>query len=152
MGVVVVRRPALQRGFIMKSLHAPYNVTFLVLGALVALALLAATSAAAASTPVTGDQFAPGWQAHAKPLIHVGMSRVPGRDKWYVPAILPRGEYVLVKREGDKAEVINGYRFTVTTGNSNQYMYLVPGYGDVEAVPVADVLSLKPGPSIDWGN
>jgi hypothetical protein len=136
----------------MKSLHAPYHVTFLVLGTLAALALLAATSAAAAATPVTSDAFAPGWQAHAKPLIHLGMSRLPGRDKWYVPAILPRGEYVLVKRTGDKAEVIDGYRFTVSTGNSNQYMFLTPGYGDVEAVPVADVPSLKPGHRISLGN
>ena len=136
----------------MKSLHVTYHATFLVLGTLAALALLAATSAAAASTPRTSDQFTPGWQAHAKPLIRMGMSRIIGRDKWYVPAILPRGEYVLVKREGDKAEVIEGYRFTVKPGNSDLYMYLTPGYGEVEAVPIADIPTLKPGPDIAWGD
>ena len=136
----------------MKSLHAPHHVAFLVLGTLAALALLAATSAAAASTPLTSEQFAPGWQAHAKPLIHMGMSRLVDKDKWYVPAILPRGEYVLVKREGDKAEVIDGYRFTVKAGNSDQYMYLTPGYGEVEAVPIADIPTLKPGPGVAWGD
>jgi hypothetical protein len=136
----------------MKSLHASHQVTILVLGTLAALVLLAATSAAAASTPLTSDQFAPGWQAHAKPLLNMGMSRVVDKDKWYVPAILPRGEYVLVRREGDKAEVIDGYRFTVRAGNSDQYLLLDPGYGEVEAVPVADIPTLKPGPGVAWGD
>ena len=73
----------------------------------------------------------------------MGMARIVDRDKWYVPAILPRGEYVLVQRTGDKAELIDGYRFTVKGGNADQYLYLMPGYGNVEAVPVADVPTLK---------
>jgi hypothetical protein len=136
----------------MKSLHATHHVTVLVLGTLAALALLAATSAVAAAPPITSDQFTPGWQAHAKPLLNMGMSRKVDKDKWYVPGILPRGEYVLVKREGDKAEVIDGYRFTVRPGNSDQYMFLDPGYGEVEAVPVADIPTLKPRPGGAWGN
>ena len=128
----------------MNSLHATPHTARLVLGTLVVLALLAAMSAAAASTPITSDQFAPGWQDHARPLYNMGMTRIVDRDKWYVPAILPRGEYVLVQRTGDKAELIDGYRFTVKGGNSDTYIYLTPGYGNVEALPVADVPPLKP--------
>ena len=127
----------------MNSLHATPHTARLVLGTLAALALLAAMSAAAASTPLSSDQFAPGWQDHARPLYNVGKAQVVDRDKWYVPAILPRGEYVLVQRTGDKAEVIDGYRFTVKGGNADTYLYLTPGYGNVEALPVADVPQLK---------
>ncbi len=127
----------------MNSLHATPHTARLVLGTLAALALLAAMSAAAASTPLSSDQFAPGWQDHARPLYNVGKAQVVDRDKWYVPAILPRGEYVLVQRTGDKAELIDGYRFTVKGGNADTYLYLTPGYGNVEALPVADVPQLK---------
>lgn len=127
----------------MKSLYALPHVARLVLGTLAALVLLAAVSAAAASTPLTSEQFAPGWQAHARPLFNQGITtRVPGRDKWYVPALLPPGEYVVVRREGDKAEVMPGVRFTVRHGNADQYLFLAPGAGDVQALPIADVPAL----------
>jgi hypothetical protein len=127
----------------MNNVHASPHAARLVLGTLAALALLAAMSAAAASTPVTSDQFATGWQEHARPLINMGNAHIVDRNKWYVPAILPRGEYVLVQRSGDKAELIDGYRFTVKGGIADQYLYLMPGYGNVEALPVADVPSLR---------
>ena len=125
----------------MKRLHTTPHAARLVLGTLAAVALLAATSAAAASTPITSDQFAPGWQAHAKPLIPMGPTRGLDRDKWRVPGILSRGDYVVVKRTGDKAELL-GYRFSVTSDNAEQFLFLWPGQGDVEALPVADVPTL----------
>ena len=130
----------------MKSLYyATPHAVRLVLGTLAVLSLLAAMSAAAASAPVTSDQFAPGWQAHTHALINMGSTRVAAdRDKWYVPDILPRGEYVLVKRTGDTAELIDGYRFTITSANVRQYLYLMPGQGDVQALPVEDVPVVKP--------
>ena len=128
----------------MYSLHATPHAARLVLGTLAALALLAAMSAAAASTPITSDQFAPGWQGRAKPLINMGNAHIVDKNKWYVPGILPRGEYVLVQREGDKAEVINGYRFTIKGNIEKQYIYVTPGYSNIEALPVADVPALKP--------
>jgi len=127
----------------MNRLHATPHTARLVLGTLTALVLLAAMSAVAASTPVTSEQFAPGWQQHARPLINMGIARVSARDKWYVPAILPRGEYVLIRRDGDHAELIDGVRFTVKGDLAKQYLYLVPGQGDVEALPVEDVPALK---------
>ena len=129
----------------MNSLHATPHTARIVLGTLTALVLLAAMSAVAASAPVTSEQFAPGWQEHARPLIYMGNTHRIDRAKWYVPGILPRGEYVLVRRTGDKAELIDGYRFTVKGGIEKQYLYLMPGYGDVQALPIADVPALKPG-------
>ena len=76
----------------------------------------------------------------------VGFQSMTGRDKYYVPAILPRGDYVLIRRTGDKAELMD-YRFSVTSDNAKQYLFLDPGYaGSVEAVPLRDVPSLRPRP------
>ena len=128
----------------MVSLHATPHAARLVLGTLAALVLLAAMSAVAASTPISSDQFAPGWQDRAKPLYNMGKAQVVDRYKWYVPGILPRGEYVLVQRDGNKAEVIDGYRFTVKGNIAEQYIFVAPGYSNIEALPVADIPTLKP--------
>ncbi|HEY9024408.1 MAG TPA: hypothetical protein VIP05_08915 [Burkholderiaceae bacterium] len=130
----------------MNYLHDHPHATRVLLASLAAMALLVAMSAAAAAEPLTSDQFAPGWQADAHPLYRVGMQPQTGRDKYYVPAILPRGDYVLIKRNGDKAELID-YRFTVRSDNAKQYIFVDPGMGgSVEAVPIRDVPALKPEP------
>ena len=122
------------------------HATRLVFGAFAALALLAATSAVAAAEPITSDQFAPGWQEHARPLFYGGMTRDAGRDKLLVPGILPTGEYVLIKRQGDKAELL-GQRVIVHSGNEKQYVFVDAGTGsNVEALPISDVPALKPTP------
>ena len=126
----------------MKSLYATPHAARLIFATLALVALLAAMSAAAAATPITSDQFAPGWQAHAQPLIPLGPARISARDKYRVPGILPRGDYVVVRRTGDKAELI-GYRFSVTAANVDQFLFLWPGEGEVEALPVADVPMLN---------
>ena len=127
----------------MNSLNAHPHATRFLIGTLALIALLAAMSAAAAAEPVTSDQFTPGWQSHARPLINMGFSRLGDRNKYYVPAMLPRGDYVVIARSGDKAEVVDGYRFTVRSGNADQYIYLTPGYTDVQAVPIDDIPALK---------
>ena len=128
----------------MNNLHTPSHATRLVFGAFAAVALLAAASAVAASEPVTSDQFAPGWQAHAKPLFNLGPSmHMAGRDRYEMPGILASGDYVLVQRKGDKATLVNTGIVTVHGGNEKQYVFLDGGMGQVEALPVADVPTLK---------
>ena len=130
----------------MNYLHDHPHASRVLLAALTAMALLVAMSAAAAAEPITSDQFSPGWQSDAKPLYWVGMQPQTGRDRYYVPALLPRGDYVLIKRTGDKAEVMD-YRFTVSSGNATQYLFLESGLaGSIEAVPIRDVPALKPQP------
>ena len=132
----------------MQSRLPTLHATRVVFGAIAAVALLAAMSAAAASEPLTSDKFAPGWQAHAKPLFWAGMSRTPGRDKFQMPGILPSGEYVLVRRTGDKAEVIDGQRIRVGSGNEKQIVFLDSGSNrNIEALPVSDVPELQHSPS-----
>ena len=128
----------------MSSLHTPIHTTRLVFGALAVVVLLAAASAVAAAEPITSDQFAPGWQAHAKPLFLLGPSmHMAGRDRYEMPGILPNGDYVLVQRKGDKAQLVNTSIITVHGGNEKQYVFLDAGSDDVEALPVADVPTLK---------
>ena len=130
----------------MNSLNVHPHATRFLIVSLAVIALLAAMSAAAASEPLTSEQFAPGWQSHAHPLINMGFSRFGDRNRYYVPAILPRGDYVVVARSGDKAEVVDGARFKVRSGNADQYIYLSPGYTDVQAVLVDDIPALKATP------
>jgi len=128
----------------MNYLHDHPHASRVLLASLAAMALLVAMSAAAAAEPVTvtSDQFAPGWQSDAHPIFRAGIQRMTGRDKYYVPAILPRGDYVLIKRNGDKAELVD-YRFSVTSDNAQQYIFLEPVFGgNLEAIPVRDVPSL----------
>jgi len=133
----------------MNHLHAHPHAGRFLLVMLTAVALLAAMSAVAApaAAPITSEQFAPGWQDHSQSLINVGIQRGTGRDRWHVPNVLPRGEYVLVSRTGDKAVVIREARLIVKSGFEDQYLFLESGYGDVQAVPIADVPALKPVPS-----
>lgn len=133
----------------MNYLHDHPHASRVLLAALAAMALLVAMSAAAAAEPVTSEQFSPGWQADARPLYRVGIQHMTGRDKYYVPAILPRGDYVVIKRIGDKAVVVD-YRFSVTSENAEQYLFLDPVYGgNLEAVPLRDVPSLaEPRPRV----
>jgi hypothetical protein len=127
----------------MTALHTPSRKRLL-LGTLAALVLLAAASAVAASVPITSEQFAPGWQAHSRPLFNLGPAAGSGQTSWYVPGTLPRGTYVLVDRDGDRAELIDGHQFTVGGDGARKiYMLLFPGYNNVEALPVADVPALK---------
>ncbi len=130
----------------MKSLYATPHVARLVLGTIAALALLAAMSAVAASEPITSDQFAPGWQAHAHPLIYSGTVPRSGQGKWYVPQILQRGEYVVIRLEGDKAELVDGHRFVVKSGFVDQTL-LLDEHGNLQALPIEDVPALKPAPA-----
>ena len=126
----------------MTALHSFRHTARLLFGAFAVVALLAAASAVAAFEPIDSDQFAPGWQAHAKPLFYQGPARSAGRDKYEMPRILPVGEYVLVSRKGDKAHLIDGQRITVHSGNVRQFVFLDAGAGDVQALPVADVPTL----------
>ena len=82
----------------MKSLHAFPHATRLMFGALAVVVLLVAVSAVAAVEPITSDQFAPGWQAHAQPMFIRGVTRTcrprPLRGARHPAA----GDYVLVAR------------------------------------------------------
>ncbi len=129
----------------MQSRHSPRHSTRVLLGTLAALVLLtAATACATATPPVTSATFSPGWQAHAKPLFNMGPAHDASHDRWYVPGNLPVGQYVVVQRDGANATLIDGHSFEVRAGEIvDTYLFLDPGYHDVEAVPITDIPSLQ---------
>jgi hypothetical protein len=107
--------------------------------------VLACTAAAAtAAAGIGSDQFAPGWQAHARSLINAGPARLDlSKTSWHVPGITPPGRYVLIERRGEQAELIPGYEFKVTPAvNSEIHMIVPANYADVEALPLEDVPAL----------
>ena len=113
--------------------------------ALIGAALAGAAAVAlAAAGAVTSDEFAPGWQGQSRALINSGPSRLDlAKTSWYVPGITGPGRYVLIERHGDKAELIDGYQFTVQSArNSEIHMILPAHYGNVEALPVKYVPGL----------
>ncbi len=128
----------------MKNHHPLGHTTRVAFGTLAALALLTAATACASTTPLASDQFAPGWQEHARSLINMGPAPQLDRMKWFVPNILPAGRYVVVQRSGDKAEVIDGQQFEVKPGQvADLYVFLPPGKSNVQALPLADVPTLS---------
>jgi len=116
--------------------------------ALAAAGLASAPAVFAAADPVTSEHFAPGWQAESKALINRGPATRngrPGTVVWKVPANLARGHYLVINRQGDKAEVINGYSFDITSTAYRDINVTVPsGYGYVEALPERFVPEVRP--------
>jgi hypothetical protein len=114
-------------------------------GTLVAAVLMTAATAVAAGEPVSSKAFAAGWQDHARPLFFKSFGATPGTSIWFVPRIMPRGRYVLIQREGDKAELIPGYQFEVNSDIFRDINVWVPAnYRNVEALPIGDVPGTLP--------
>ena len=85
--------------------------------------------------PATSQQFAANWQAHSTPLINRGAGLRPGTTAWMVPSTLPRGAYQVISRDGDSANLIDGYRFEVDGNPAKEVRLMLPfGYGNVEAM------------------
>ena len=108
------------------------------LAVLCGLALAASTAAAAATAPITSDQFAPGWQDAARPLFFHGPAWRSGTGNvWQVEPALAAGQYVLIERHGDKAEVVPGHQFHVDSDpNAKIELFVEAGYNDLASLPV----------------
>ncbi|MES2070082.1 MAG: hypothetical protein V4488_07020 [Pseudomonadota bacterium] len=104
-----------------------------------------ASPAQKAHTPMTSEQFTADWREHSKPLINQGPGLSPGTTSWRVPAILGRGYYRVIKRSGEHAELIDGYRFEVDANPGKEINLMLPAYyNNVEALNEKYVIDLKP--------
>ncbi|WP_269531802.1 hypothetical protein [Chitinimonas sp. BJYL2] len=84
-----------------------------------------------------------GWEKQTHPLFHDGPGISPGTFAWRVPAILPRGNYRIVSRHGDKAELIDGYRFEIDGSVFKEIRLMLPSpHTGVEAIK-EEYVSLK---------
>lgn len=114
--------------------------------AFLGLGACAGTGPLAHKPAVTDSQFAAGWQEHVHPLYNRGRGLAPGTTDWWVPTILPRGNYVVIVRNGKGAELVDGYGFDVDHNVWRDIHLMLPaGYHDVEALEekyVKDVMPL----------
>lgn len=118
------------------------------LGASLLLGLGACASTRPDAPRPAENQLASGWQEHARPLFSRGPSADPGRTAWWVPATLPRGSYRVIERDGDKAALIDDYRFEIDGSVSKEITLLLPSrYSGVEAVDERYVIGGKPARS-----
>jgi hypothetical protein len=92
----------------------------------------------------------PGWQDNARPLFYGGPGVSPGTTAWTVPMTLPRGSYVVIQRDGNRARVIDGQRFEMDGSVYKEIKLMLPmGQGNVEALDIkylASAAAAKPGP------
>lgn len=113
------------------------------------LALLLALGACAtqeqkAAAPMSTQQFAPDWSEHARPLFYRGPGINPGTNSWWVPAILPRGNYQVIQRVDGKPQIIDGYRFQIDGDVMKEIRLMLPaGYTNVEALDEKYITNIK---------
>ncbi|MFZ6647898.1 hypothetical protein ACO0LO_19390 [Undibacterium sp. TJN25] len=119
-----------------------------VLLALGACATPAQQAAAPATAPATGTadaaQFAADWSEHTKPLYNYGPGISPGTTSWWVPSILPRGTYRVIRRVGGQPQLVDGYKFEVDSSPMKEIRLMLPvQYSNVEALDEKYVLDSK---------
>lgn len=86
--------------------------------------------------------FAEGWKESSRPLYYDGPGLSAGTTAWKVPATLPRGTYQVIQRDGDRARVVDGYRFEVDAAPFKEIKLLLPmPTNNVEALDVKYLVS-----------
>ena len=97
--------------------------------------------------PDNKPQFAAGWSEHARPLLFHGIGRDPGYTVWQVPNILPHGTYRVIVREGDTAELVDGFRFEVDAPEKDIYLNILANYANPEALDEKYIVGLDGVPA-----
>ncbi|HEX5687160.1 MAG TPA: hypothetical protein VFY73_24355 [Ideonella sp.] len=108
---------------------------------LMAAGLMLTLGACSALQPADAEQFAsnpplaPGWQEHTSPLYNLGPGPTAGTTVWMVSALLPRGNYQVISRQGDRARILEGHRFEVDGTVNKEIRLILPfASGSLEAV------------------
>lgn len=118
--------------------------------ALAAGALLVGLAAGCATTPrddglSANPPLLPGWQDNARPLFYGGPGVSPGTTAWTVPMTLPRGTYIVIQRDGDRARVVDGQRFEMDGSVYREIKLMLPmGQNNLEALDVKYLASVAP--------
>lgn len=115
----------------------------LLLSAALALSLGACSTQPLPPPPDHSSQFSADWREHTRAMFNTG--RGPsGNIAWEVPTILGRGEYRLLSRTGNGAEVIPGQRVKIDGAiNKKIYVMLPMGYSQVEVLDEKYILDPK---------
>jgi hypothetical protein len=95
-----------------------------------------------ASTPAVPPNLATGWQDHSSPLFYSGPGLSPGTTSWKVSALMPRGAYRVIDRQGNQVRLVDGVRFEVDGSINKEILLMLPiNYGNVEALEEQYVLA-----------
>jgi hypothetical protein len=98
--------------------------------------------------PLTSNPpLAAGWQEHTSPLYNLGPGPTAGTTVWMVSALLPRGNYQVISRQGNRARLLDGHRFEVD-GTVNKEIRLILPFtsGSLEAIDEKYVVAQAPTP------
>ena len=107
------------------------------LGASLLLTLGACSTAPtdAADQPTSNPPLVAGWQEHTSPLYNLGPGPTAGTTVWMVSALLPRGNYQVISRQGDRARLLEGHRFEVDGSVNKEIRLILPfASGSLEAI------------------
>ena len=86
--------------------------------------------------------FAPGWQEHTSPMFNLGPGPTAGSTVWLVSGLLPRGNYEVISRQGDRARLLQGHQFEVDAAANKEIRIILPfASGSVEALDQRYVLN-----------
>lgn len=89
--------------------------------------------------------FVAGWQQHTQALYYVGPGPTAGTNMWMVAGTAPRGHYQVIRREGDRAKLIDGHRFEVDGSVYKEIRLILPtGITGLEALDERYVISQAP--------
>jgi hypothetical protein len=118
-------------------------------GATAALVVLAGLAGCASGPRDDGlsanPPLLPGWQENARPLFHGGPGVSPGTLAWLVPQTLPRGHYVVIQRDGNRARIVDGQRFEIDGAIFKEIRLMLPmGVHNVEALDARYVANTAP--------
>lgn len=115
---------------------------------LAAAALLLTLGACSAYQPAQTEAmsanppFAPGWQEHTSPMFNLGPGPTAGSTVWLVSGLLPRGNYEVISRQGDRAQLLDGHQFEVDGSVYKEIRIILPfASGRVEALDQRYVLN-----------
>lgn len=118
---------------------------------LMAAGLMLTLGACSALQPSEPEQFSSnpplvaGWQEHTSPLYNLGPGPTAGTTVWMVSALLPRGNYQVISRQGDRARLLDGHRFEVDGSVNKEIRLILPfASGSLEAVEERYVVAQAP--------
>lgn len=104
-------------------------------GLLLTLGACSALGSREAEQLPANPPLAAGWQEHTSPLYNLGPGPTAGTNVWMVSALLPRGNYQVITRQGDRAKLLDGHRFEVdNTVNKEIRLILPTSSGSIEAI------------------
>ena len=106
-------------------LFSPMRTRWGTLAVLVCSLLGCATAERPAGPPASAA-FAPDWRSHTYPLYMRGRGIAADVNSWWVPDNLPKGNYRVIERKGDDADLLDSPRLEVEPSAWKEVHLMIP--------------------------